>query len=204
MSRESATRTIYTPEDLLAIPDGGSYELVNGQLVERKSGSESSWVVGRIISRIDRFCEEHQVGWALGPRAGYQCFPYDSNRVRKPDGSFVRYGRFPGGVLPEGWARIPPDLAIEVISPNDTVNELDDKLEDYERIAVPLVWVVNPNSRTAMVYRADGSVARLHEDDELSGEDIIPGFRCRVRDILPTREPGTAAPSSPNGPGANG
>jgi len=79
-----------------------------------------------------------------------------------------------------------------------------DRLEDYEKVAVPLVWVINPNSRTAMVYRADGSVTRLHEDDELSGEAVIPGFRCRVRDILPTREPGTAAPSSPNGPGANG
>jgi hypothetical protein len=55
-----------------------------------------------------------------------------------------------------------------------------------------------------MIYRADGTVSRLHEDDEISGEDVIPGFHCRVRDILPTREPGTAAPTSPNGPGGNG
>jgi len=59
-------------------------------------------------------------------------------------------------------------------------------------------------SRTVMVYRGDGTVSRLHEDDELSGEDIIPGFRCRARYILPTREPSPAAPSSPNGPGAKG
>ena len=56
----------------------------------------------------------------LAGRRGYQCFPHDPGLVRKPDVSFVRYGRFPGGVLPEGWAKIPPDLAVEVVSPNDT------------------------------------------------------------------------------------
>jgi Uma2 family endonuclease len=110
----------------------------------------------------------------------------------------------PRGELPEGWAKIRPDLAVEVVSPNDLVEELDDKLADYEKAGIPLIWVVYLVSRTVMVYRADGSVTRLHEDDELSGEDVIPGFRCRLRDILPTREPGSAAPSSPNGPGANG
>jgi hypothetical protein len=64
--------------------------------------------------------------------------------------------------------------------------------------------VIYLGSRTVMIYRGDGSVTRLHEDDEISGEDVIPGFRCLVREILPPREPPTEVqpnPTGPNGPG---
>ncbi len=136
--------------------------------------------------------------------AGYQCFPHDPGRVRKPDVSFIRYGRLPGGVLPKGWIRIRPDLAVEVASPNDLVDELDEKLADYDKAGVPLIWVIYLGSRQVMVYRADGTVNRLRENDELSGEDVIPGFRCTVREILPTREPHVEASSTTNGSGGVG
>ena len=98
---------------------------------ELRAGRRSNWWSGRwgsnpvgwrrgCYSRLDRFCEEHRVGWALTSEAGYQCFPHEPGRVRKPDVSFIRYGRLPGGVLPKGWAKIRPDLAVEVVSPNDT------------------------------------------------------------------------------------
>lgn len=104
--------------------------------------------------------------------------------------------------MPKGWATIPPDLAVEVVSPNDIVYQLEDKLEDYRKVGVPLVWVVFPNLRTVRVYRADGSTSFLREDEELSGEDIIPGFRCSVREIFPPGEPSAEVqPTStvPNG-----
>lgn len=194
-----STATTYTPEDLLTMPDGKDYELVDGQLVERNMGIKSNWVATRLASRLDRFSEENPMGWAQGSEAGYQCFPHEPGRVRKPDVSFVRYGRLPGGVLPDGWARIRPDLAVEVVSPNDLAGELDEKLDDYEKAGVPLIWVIYLVSRTVMVYRGDGTVSRLHEDDELSGEDVIPGFRCPVRDILPVHEPRVEAAPDPNG-----
>src|SRR5437762_2327476 len=131
MSTAVETKTHYTPEDLLAMPDGKNYELVGGQLVERNMGVESSWVGGRLHSRLDRFCEEHGTGWALPADSGYQCFPHEPSLVRRPDVSFVRYGRFPSGSLPKGWAKIPPDLAVEVVSPNDRADEVEEKLEDY-------------------------------------------------------------------------
>ena len=60
---------------------------------------------------------------------------------------------------------------------------------------MPLVWVVNLESRTVMVYRRDGSVSRLRENDELSGEDVIPGFTCPVRDLFPPlNSPASIAP----------
>jgi Uma2 family endonuclease len=200
MSASVATQTQCTPEELLAMPDGKSYELVGGQLVERKMGVESSWVGGRLHSRLDRFCEDHGIGWALLPDTGYQCFPRDPDQVRKPDVSFVPYGRFPGGVLPKGWSKIRPDLAVEVVSPNETVYELDDKLSDYESVGVPLIWVINPKSRTVTIRRSDGTVSYLHENEDLSGEDVIPGFRCSVREIFPQHEELPEERQNPNSP----
>jgi Uma2 family endonuclease len=204
MSTAVATKTEYTPEDLLAMPDGKSYELVRGQLVERRMGAKSSWVGARLISRLEPFCEEHGLGWIFAADNGYQCFPHAPSLVRKADVSFVRYGRLPGGVLPDGWIKIRPDLAVEVVSPNDSAAELDEKLEDYESAGIPLIWVIYLGSRKAMVYRGDGSISRVREEDELSGEDIIPGFRCPVREILPRREPSPTVPTNPNGASETG
>ena len=189
MSAAVATKIHYTPEDLLAMPEGKSYELVGGKLVELNMGLESSWVGGRLHSRLDRYCEEHEAGWALPADNGYQCFPHEPGLVRRPDVSFIRRGRLPGKVLPQGWGKIPPDLAVEVVSPNDSADALEEKLDDYQKVGVPLVWVVYLKSRTVMVYRSDGSVSRLRESDELSGEEIIPGFRCPVADDLPAERP---------------
>jgi Uma2 family endonuclease len=175
----------YTPEDLLSMPDGKNFELVDGRLVEQDMGAESSWIEGRLFSRLLWFCEEPRLGFVWPSSNGYQCFPHDPRRVRRPDVSFIRAGRLPGDELPKGHVRIAPDLAVEVVSPRDLAPELDEKLEDYRKAGVRLVWVVYPESRTVMVYRADGSVSRLHEEDVLSGEDVIPGFRCEVRLLFP-------------------
>jgi Uma2 family endonuclease len=204
MSAAVETERRYTPEELLAMPDGKNYELVGGKLLERNMGVKSSWVGGQIYSRLNVHCKEHHAGWALPADTGYQCFPHDPGLVRKPDVSFVRRGRFPSDVLPDGWAKIPPDLAVEVVSPNDSADALEGKLDDYQKVDVLLVWVVYLKSRTLMVYRSDGSVSRLRESDELSGEDVIPGFRCPVKEILPPRDrAGAEAPpttTGPNGP----
>ena len=185
MSSAIANEARITPEDLLAMPGEKSYELVHGQLVERNMGLESSWVNGRLLARLDRFSEEHALGWVFNAENGYQCFPQDPGRVRRPDVSFIRFGRLPGERLPEGWARIAPDLAIEVVSPNDTAYELDEKIEEYREAGVSLVWVINPKSRAVRVHRKDGSVSYFREGEELSGEDVVPGFRCPLREIFP-------------------
>ena len=181
----------YTPEDLLTMPDGGvSYELVEGRLVELKMGSLSSWIAGTIYLRIANYCEAHDLGWVWPPDHGFQCFPNEPGRVRKPDVSFVRKGRLAEDRPPVGWLKIVPDLVVEVNSPNDLASEIDRKVEDYRTAGVPLVWVVSPEARTVQVYRPDGSSARLRADDELSGEDVLPGFRFAVSDLFPTESSG--------------
>ena len=175
----------FTPDDLLALPDSVSYELVDGRLVERGMGTVSSWIGGELYGRVRDFCKQHRLGWAFPADASYQCFPDEPERVRKPDVSFIRFGRLPGEKLPEGHTRIAPDFAVEVVSPNDLASELDRKVKEYLGAGVRLVWVIYPETRSARIHRANGSVAEARESDELSGEDVVPGFRCTIRELLP-------------------
>ncbi len=174
-----------TLEEFAAMPGEKHFELVNGKLVEKRMGTLSNWVAGELCGRIRDHCRNHRLGWVF-PETGYECFPESPGTVRKPDVSFVRFGRLPNERLPEPWLTIAPDLAVEVISPNDLAGEVEEKVRQYLGAGVPLVWVVYPETRTVRVHRAGrGAVADLLEKDELSGEEVVPGFRCRVSDLFP-------------------
>jgi Uma2 family endonuclease len=178
---------LYTLEDLLSMPDRKNYELVDGHLVERTVSQLSSWVGGELHFNLRCFLRDDPIGWVWPSELGYACYPGAPNKVRKPDVSFIRIERMPDGPTSEGYAYIPPDLAVEVVSPNDLWHELEAKVEEYLAAGVSLVWVIDPEVRTAYVHRRDGTVSRLREGDELSGEDIIPGFRCPLASIFPKR-----------------
>ena len=194
----------YTPEDLLAMPDEKNYELVDGRLVARHMGAESSEVAGNLYFQLRLFCRDHDSGKIWPADNGYQCFRHAPGLVRRPDISFVKKGRLPGDVSPKGWVRIPPDLAVEVVSPNDLAGELEGEVEDYQKAGVPLVWLIYPERRKARVFRLDGSTAVVGEDGALSGEDVIPGFRCPLSEILPRRAPAEEPPATPAGPNGAG
>ena len=185
-----ATKTTYTPEELLALPDEKNYELVDGHLVERNMSTLSSWVAGELFFQIRSHCQTNACGWSFPEGTGYQCFPDAPAKVRKPDVSFIRSERLPANVWTEGYSSIPPDLAVEVISPNDLAWQVDQKVAEWLGAGVPLVWVVHPEARAVRVHRGDGRVSWLDAENEISGEEIVPGFHCRVASILP---PGTHA-----------
>ena len=173
----------FTAEDLLRLPNSINFELVDGQLVERKMGFESSWIGGQLFLLLAAFCNARRLGWVAPADASYQCFPDDPEKVRRPDVSFVRLDRLPGGP-PKGHCGIAPDLAVEVISPNELYSDVEVKVDEYLAAGVRLVWVVDPLSRSVRVHRADGTVTDLREADELSGEDVVPGFRCAIANLF--------------------
>lgn len=180
--------TVYTPEDLLRLEDAASYELVDGKLVERNMGMDSSRIAAHISRLLWPVVEETNLGNVFGADGSYQCFPDAPSKVRKPDVSVVLRGRFPDDRVPSGHSPIPPDLAVEVISPNDLFYEVDEKVEEYLTAGVPLVWVVSPETRSVYVYRRhaspDARFALLQGDDTITGESIIPGFSCRVAEFF--------------------
>ncbi|WP_165230417.1 Uma2 family endonuclease [Aquisphaera insulae] len=209
MSVASQTRPqtkMYTPEDLLDHPDGDHYELVDGQFVEKTMSMLTGGIESLLIFLLVHFCREHDLGSVLTASCGFQCFPRDPNRVRRPDVSFIRKARITADVSPDGFAKIPPDLAVEVVSPRDLASDLDEKLDDYRSASIPLIWVIYPVTRKGWIYRADGSVSLIREDGELSGEDVLPGFRCPLRSILPavSERKLPVEPESDNGAGKPG
>lgn len=184
-----ADNKLLSPEDLLSLPDEKRFELIDGQLVERNMGILSSWVAGQIHYLLHGFVKEHKLGWVLPADSGYQCFADAPATVRRPDLSFIRRGRFRDDRLPStGWAKVVPDLVVEVLSSNDLAYEVDEKIEAFLKAGVSLIWVVNPQTKTVMVYRGDGSTRLLREGDELSCEDVLPGFHCPVAEFFPSME----------------
>ncbi len=183
VSREQRP-TGYLPEDLLIMPDGEQYELVNGQLQEKPMSGLASWVGLEVGRRLGNYVVEHNLGWVFGSDAGFQCFPDASDKVRKPDVSFVAKHKLPDGPV-DGHLRVAPDLAVEVASPNDSLRDTDRKVEEYLAAGVRSVWLIDPNVRVVQVIRSDGTSQRLRDPDELSEADILPGFVCHVRDLLP-------------------
>lgn len=179
-----------TPAELLARPDRDQFELVNGELVERIIGWQSSRIGSKLLAFLESYVTEHNLGWVNGADAAYQCyedaFPEDPDRIRKPDVSFISLDRLPPEEEPEGYCEIVPDLAAEIVSPHDTIYELSIKIDEYRKAGVKLIWVVVPNTKTVTVHRLDGSTQELRESDELSGEEVIPGFRCSVAEIFRT------------------
>jgi Uma2 family endonuclease len=180
--------TLFTPDDLLRMEDAVNYELVDGKLVERHMGMQSSRIGMRVGLLIGKYLELHPEGLVYGADAGYQCFTNAPNTVRKPDVSVVRAGRFPDNREPEGHCRIAPDLAVEVVSPNDLAYEVEEKVAEYLEAGIPLVWIVNPPTRTVRIHRPKssprGPIAELSGDDAITGEDVLPGFSCKVSEFF--------------------
>ena len=179
---------VYSPEDLLTLRNAVAYELVDGNLVKRHMGTESSEIAARILILLGIFLRSHRIGRLFGSDASYQCFAGAPRKVRRADVGFVRSDRLPGGRAPKSHCPVAPDLAVEVVSPKDTGEEVESKVAEWLGAGVPLVWVVYPSTRTVRVRRprisAKGSVSDLKDEDVVTGEDVIPGFSCKVREFF--------------------
>jgi Uma2 family endonuclease len=178
-----------TADDLLAMPDERDYELVDGELRERNMSAESSWIAGRTFQLLANAAEGKDLGWMFPEGTGFQCFADDPNRVRRPDTSFVTRTRMPGGPPKTGYGRVAPDLAVEVVSPHDTAYEVNEKLSEWLDAGVTEIWIVMPPRRTVTVYRRGRQPVTCEENQELTLEDLIPGFRCNVAELFPRIAP---------------
>lgn len=179
------TRTRMTADDLFRLPESGKrYELVAGELVEMAPpGGEHGYVAARVLYHLSAFIAQHNVGGAVfAAETGFQ-IARDPDVVRAPDVAYVAEPRLSQARVP-GYPTLAPDLVVEVVSPNDTAEQVHAKVEDWLRAGTQLVWVLYPATRSAVSYRPDGEARVLHEADTLSGEPVLPGFSCRLADVL--------------------
>ncbi|GIV21509.1 MAG: hypothetical protein KatS3mg023_3260 [Armatimonadota bacterium] len=186
MAVATAKKT-YTIDDLweLSHRTGKRLELVKGELREL---TPSGWEHGRLCARIarllDEYAEREETGIVLGAEAGCILQGGDHPTVRAADAAYVRTERLPQGVVPQRFGEVPPDLVVEVLSPSDTFSEVAEKVSDWLQAGVQLVWVVDPADHTVSVHRAGHPVRVLHEEDVLQGEEVLPGFQCKVSEIF--------------------
>jgi Uma2 family endonuclease len=161
------------------------YEWVDGQYREKPSmGAAANHALTILLCRMQEYAGHHQAGLVFSARCAYQIFGDDPRKVRKPDASFVARGRLPDDRPPPGRVVIPPDLIVEIIPPDGDAEEIDRRVADYLGAGVKLIWILYPATRSVWVVRRDGSAARLTEDKDLSGEDVVPGFACPVRALF--------------------
>ena len=175
----------FTAEQLLQLPRGKMrYELVKGELLTiSPSGSEHGVVTIQLSALIAQFVSATGAGLAFGAETGF-LIERNPDTVRAPDFAFIRRERIPPGGLPKGYWPGAPDLAVEVVSPNDTAREVDDKAKDWLCAGSLAVWVVDPHSKTVTVYLVGGLVNTLAEGSILERGDLLPGFRCPVADVF--------------------
>jgi Uma2 family endonuclease len=175
---------VVTPEQLAIMSNGEEFELVQGQLVRRNMGNRAASVAAELLILLGAFVRANKLGMLFSSDAGYRLDPKRPDNLRRPDVSFIRSGRLPNDIPSETYDGLAPDLAVEVVSPTDTSYELDRKVEEYLQAGVRLVWVVHPSVRRIDVFRPNRTITALRLNDELTGEDVVPGFRCRVADLF--------------------
>ncbi len=177
----ATARTTITDEELLRLPeDGNRYEVVDGELRMSPAGLLHERIVARVIILLGLFVRQRNLGEVFGSNVLYVL---PSGNKRGPDASFVACGRLEAlrdAVFPQ----LAPDLAVEVLSPGDSPRRVLDKVGEYLQAGVRLVWVIDPATRSAAVYRSLTDVRHVADADELAGDDVVAGFRCRLSDLL--------------------
>lgn len=159
-------------------------EFVDDEIKNKPGGAESDEINSTLLALMKVFVREHKLGYVFGAQTGYKCFPTKPRQVRKPDTSFVAFGRLKDDKPPKGDIDIVPDLIAEVVSPNDSYEDITARVADFKAVSVKLIWVISPETRTVLVRRADGSCAELDETGTLSGEDVLPGFACLIAELF--------------------
>ena len=185
---------LYTVDDVWELahqPDNiNHYELIEGELFEMPPpGYEHGRLAVKIARRIDIYVEEHQLG-EVTVETGYHP-PAGRHTLLSPDVAFLSSARM-SRPLPEKYIPVMPDLAIEILSPNDTLRQARRKAALYLQYGTQLVWIVLPDEKGVDVCRsADGprlNIEFVGQESSLSGEQILPGFELKLELLFPTEK----------------
>jgi Uma2 family endonuclease len=181
----STTTQLMSADELLKLPRGRfRYELVKGELrTMSPSGSEHGVIVVNVTVFLGQHVKANNLGIVFGAETGF-LIEENPDTVLAPDVAFISREHIPESGIPKKYWPGAPDLAVEVLSPGDTAREVEKKVNQWLTAGAHLVWIVNPKRKSITVYRASGDAVTFSERDELDGEDLVLGFRCRVSEIF--------------------
>lgn len=185
----STTTRLITADELLLMPhrDGKSdcrLELIRGELKKMSpTGLMHGVVCMRLGAALNAFVEEHNLGIVCGAETGF-IVERNPDTVRGADIAFVSNAKLEAVEHLEKFAPFGPDLAVEVLSPGNTIGEIDEKIDHYFAAGAHAVWVVNPKRRSVTAYSSPGNLQTFGEQDTLSGGDVLPGFHYELHKLF--------------------
>lgn len=196
----AATKTLISADEFFALGGSAKQELVAGEVIEMvPPGGEHGGLQGVLIFHLQLCVESSGTGVVLG-EAGFR-LKVGPDTVRAPDVAYLSAARLPEGPLPRTYIVGAPDIAVEIVSPNDTATDVQEKVQEYLDAGSLRVWVVDPARASITVHYPNGTSRTLRGDDVLSGEDVLPGFSLRVADLfsrsLRRQRPGQSASAGP-------
>ncbi len=161
------------------------YELVDGVLVEKVMGAKESLLACILIRLLGNYLDRSPLGVVLGEAGMLRLGP---RLVRIPDVSFISWDQMPSGEFPsEPVPNLFPDLAVEVLSRSNTRGEMTLKVSEYFAAGSRLVWIIDPETRTAEVYTAPDECRRLKATQSLDGNEVLPGFKLPLKELFATK-----------------
>ncbi len=186
---EQTVTGLMTADEFFDSPYVEGFELINGKVVSKSSGFEIDMPTGakhgvvtdELESRMSYFVRENKLGRVFAAETG---FILAEGTVRGIDIAFVGNEKIAKFGIPDSFFPSAPDLAVEVISPGNSVEEIQDKVEQYLAAGTTLVWIVYPKRKMVHVHRQSNVIKVLRENDELTGEDILPNFKVRLIEIF--------------------
>jgi len=174
---------LITGEELYAMGDIGSCELIDGRIVEMTpAGGEHGYLELNIARELSIFVRRHKLGWVMTGEVGIFT-RRNPDRVRGADVAFISTEQADNRPR-AGFLELAPALVVEIISPSDRWTDINDKLEEYFAIGVPWVWLVEPKDETVRVYRSPTEMVKLGAEETITGEGILAEFRLPLAEIF--------------------
>jgi Uma2 family endonuclease len=181
----STTATLMTAEELIRLPRGQfRYELIDGELKQMSpAGHNHGRIAMRLSAPLAFYVGEKGLGEVYAAETGYK-LKSNPDTVRAPDVSFIEQKRVNNVGEAKGYFPGAPDLAVEVLSPEDAVSGIEQKMGEWLDAGSRLVWVVSPKMRTVTVYRSRTDIRVLTEKDLLDGGSVVPGFEFPIAKLF--------------------
>ena len=172
----------WTADEFFHSPLSQNHELIEGQLVKTMSAGFIHGIIAQRIGRfIGNFADEHNLGEVAAAETG---FILGEKTYRGADSAFISNENLTKYGYPQGYFPTAPDIAIEVVSPSNTSEEMMEKVNLYLQNGSRLVWIIYPQTKVVTVYRQNNLVSLLRENDTLEGEDVLPNFGLSVATLF--------------------
>jgi Uma2 family endonuclease len=176
--------TPVTADQLLALHAHDRCELIAGEVrMMSPAGWKHGYIVQRLTLLIAGHVEKHGLGMVFGAETGF-LLARNPDTVRAPDVAFIARENLPAAEPTEAYWPGAPDLAVEVLSPDDRRREVLEKTRRWFDAGTKRVWIVSPENRTLTAYRSLTDSTEYRMGDEFDGSDVIAGFRCQIADIF--------------------